>query len=385
MVAVDAVRSDISDKGNFGPTIGRIPVRNIWLLMLYASELFRVRDAGTLGVEETPDDIPELVAEILAFEVEQRIRRRLTLGYQTRTANVNRVRGRIDLLATERDQLLSRGSIACRFSELTIDTPRNRFVRSALESIARLISKRPLAHRCRVLASGLRAQGVVGVMPTRTEMSVSRYTLNDAHDRLMIAAATLAVDLALPVEGAATHLQSMAERDEIWARKLFEQAVGGFYEVVLAATDWRVRRGTHLGWQASAQTAGVEAILPSMRTDIILENLQVARRIIVDTKFTSILTKGWHREESLRSGYLYQMYAYVRSQEDGGDPLAEHVDGLLLHPAIGTSIDECVVIQGHAIRFATVDLAAPAAEFRGQLLRLLVPSVMLELPASMTT
>lgn len=62
------------------------------------------------------------------------------------------MRGRIDVLRTERHQLLSRGLVACRFDELSIDTPRNRFVRAALESIARIVSRKDLVHRCRALS-----------------------------------------------------------------------------------------------------------------------------------------------------------------------------------------------------------------------------------------
>ena len=38
--------------------VGRIPVRNLWLLMPYASELFRSRGKGGAGPEENPDDLP---------------------------------------------------------------------------------------------------------------------------------------------------------------------------------------------------------------------------------------------------------------------------------------------------------------------------------------
>ena len=62
--------------------IGRIPVRNLWLLMLYASDLFRTRGIGNVGLEDNPDDLPDLVAEILAHAVEVRQRRRLNLGFQ---------------------------------------------------------------------------------------------------------------------------------------------------------------------------------------------------------------------------------------------------------------------------------------------------------------
>ena len=75
--------------------VGRIPVRNLWLLMLYASDLFRMRGRDDLAYEDNPDELPDLVAEILAHAVEERQRRQLSLGYQRRNAVVARVRGRI--------------------------------------------------------------------------------------------------------------------------------------------------------------------------------------------------------------------------------------------------------------------------------------------------
>ena len=109
-----------------------------------------------------------------------------------------------------------------------------------------------------------------------------------------------------------------------------------------------------------------------MRTDIILDNKDTGQRIVIDTKFNSIVTKGWHRDETLRSGYIYQMYAYLRSQEGNGDTLSDNASGLLLHPSVGDMINESVVIQNHEIRFATVDLSASAKEIRERLLHVLV-------------
>ena len=353
--------------------IGRIPVRNLWLLMLYASDLFRTRGIGNVGLEDNPDDLPDLVAEILAHAVEVRQRRRLNLGYWSRDAVLNRVRGRIDVLGTERHQLLDRGLVACRFDELTIDTPRNRFVRAALEAISRVVRRKDVSHRCRSLANGMKAMGVSGDAPTRAQMSTDRFGRNDADDRLMVASARLAFDLALPTEAAGTNVLDLPEREATWVRRLFEKAVGGFYDVVLQPQGWRVRCGGTLGWQVDQKTSGIDKILPTMRTDVVLDHAPSGRRIVIDTKFTSIVTSGWYREETLRSGYVYQIYAYLRSQVGRGDSLADCASGLLLHPSVGDAVDETVVIQGHGIRFATVDLTAPAGEIRSQLLRMCEP------------
>lgn len=353
--------------------VGRIPIRNLWLLMLYGSDLFRVLGAAQVSLEEMPDHLPDLVAEILAHAVEARQRRQLSLGYQQRHAVLSRVRGRIDALTTERRQLLSRGLISCRFDELTIDTPRNRFVRAALETVAKLGIEPDLAHRCRMLATSMKSMGVSGDAPTIRQMSVDRFGRHDADDRLMVAAAKLVFDLALPTEAAGANSFATPDRDEVWARRLYERAVGGFYEVVLTSAGWEVRRGGSLEWPTEGATSGVGAILPQMRTDIVLTHRLSARRIVIDTKFNSVLTSGWHKQETLRSGYLYQIYAYLRSQAGRGEPLADTASGLLLHPAIGQMLDEAVTIQGHVLRFATVNLAASPSEIREQLLRVIQP------------
>ena len=353
--------------------IGRIPVRNLWLLMLYASELFRDLEAQRRAIEDNPDDIPDLVAEILCRRVEYRIQRNLSHGYESREVVLCRVRGRIDLLRTEANQLLDRGRVACRIDELTINTGRNRYIRAALEEISKIV-RRDLGHRCRSLALRLGRMGVTGERPGRSEVSVHQFGRHDADDQPMVAAADLAFNLALPTEAVGGRRLSAPDREISWVRKVFEKGIAGFYDVVLSERGWRVDAGRTIGWQIERKSPRIDRILPSMRTDIVLDRLGVGDhldagiRIVVDTKFNSVLTRGWHREETLRSGYLYQIYAYLRSQEGSGDPLAEKAAGLLLHPAVGNMVNESVVIQDHQIRFATVDLGASTRDLRKQLL-----------------
>ena len=110
-----------------------------------------------------------------------------------------------------------------------------------------------------------------------------------------------------------------------------------------------------------------------MKTDIWLEHPGQRRRIIIDTKFSDIITRGRGGNPSLQSGHIYQIYAYLRSQENPGDPLSLTASGLLLHPAVNRTLDESADIQGHPIRFAALDLAAPAPRIRRQLLAMTEP------------
>ncbi|WP_404360405.1 5-methylcytosine-specific restriction endonuclease system specificity protein McrC [Methylotuvimicrobium sp. KM1] len=353
-----------------GGYIGRIPVRNLWLLMFYASDLFKHQGAGKIALEDAPDDIPDLVAEILIRIVEKRLMHNLSFGYRTKQADLSRVRGRIDHFRTERQQLLLRGRVACQFEELTVNTPRNRYVRAALNVLSGLVNRPVLMHKCRALAGNLFQMGVTGEKPSRAQVSIDRFGRHDSDDQQMVAAAHLAFELALPTEQSGTSHLTQPEKEITWLRRLFEKAVAGFYDVVLSADGWRVSAGKKISWQITEKTEGIDRILPSMVTDIQLEHQSTSQRVIIDTKFNAIVTSGWYREETLRSGYLYQIYTYLRSQEQSCDPLSLSASGMLLHPSIEKLVDESVVIQGHQIRFATVDLSKSTNEIRERLLQI---------------
>lgn len=355
--------------------VGRIPVRNLWLLLLYASDLFRETGSKDRSREENPDRLPDLLAEILAHAVEQRLHRRLSVGYEERRLDLNRVRGRIDLLRTERRSLLDRGLIACRFDELTMDTPRNRFVLAALDSVARRVHRQEVAHRCREVANRLRRLGVSTAPPDVRQLRSDRLGRHDVRDRYMLATARLALDLALPTESAGVHAMPCPYREERWVRRLFEKAVGGFYRVVLAPQDWGIQTGRWLKWPCKEATPGIERILPRMQTDIILDRPSPKARIVVDTKFTSITTEGYKRDETLKRDHLFQIYAYLRSQTGLERALDDRAEGLLLYPSIGADVDESVRIQNHRIRFATVDLTASPTEIRRRLLLVTQPPI----------
>ena len=347
---------------------GRIPVRNLWLLMLYASDLFRMRGNDLVDREDLPDDIPDLVAEILARAVERRLRRNLSRTYEPRRAVLDRVRGSIDQLATESHQLLRRGKVACRYEELTIDTTRNRYVRGALATIAPLVADPDLATRCRRLARSLLDLGVAGAVPTARQAAAGRFGRHDTDDRFMVAAAKLAFDLAMPTETGGDQYLALPDRNPGRLRKLFEHAVYGFYDVVLSPLGWRASHGRILYWPVSAGTPKLDRILPRMQTDIELEHADPRRKIVIDTKFTSVVSPARFRK-TVRSAYLYQIYAYLRSQETA-PPSDVSTEGVLLHPVVGDSVDEATLIQDHLLRFATVNLAGTPAEFRADLLRI---------------
>ncbi|MXZ91693.1 MAG: 5-methylcytosine-specific restriction endonuclease system specificity protein McrC [Chloroflexi bacterium] len=352
--------------------IGRIPVRNIWLLLLYASQLYQeLPGSRRVELEDAPDDIPELVAEILTSAVARRMRRNLNTDYQRRQHDLNRVRGRINLLRTERRQLLQRARVACIFDELTVDTPRNRYVKGALLRLASVI-RADLASRCRNLAAQLERAGVQTEIDSnrlRHSLAMDYLGWTDTEERQMLAAAQLAIDLAIPTEESGFSLLPLVNRPETRGWELYERAVAGFYDAVLSPNGWRVTAQSPATWQLADSTPGLRELMPGMVRDVVLE--RAGRRIVIDTKFTSIIVTGQQGKETFKSGSIYQIYAYLRSQENDDDSLSLNSAGILLYPAICVDYHETAIIQGHQIHFATVNLAADSRNIRKQLLRIL--------------
>ena len=347
-------------------------MRNLWLLLLYASDLFRHKSEARHSIEDSPDDVANLVAEILTHHVEVRIRRNLSLGYLSRKDDLKRVRGRIDLLRTKRQHLLKRGLIACRYDELAVDTARNRYVAAALRQLAKLVSiQSGWGHQCHLLAAIFEKMGVSREKPAWSEVAADRIGHHNADDRYMLDAARLVFELALPTEMAGNRHHISPDRDNLpWIRRLFEKGVAGFYNVTLSRHGWQTQAGSRMLWPIQAKSSDeIDRIFPDMETDIILEHQDQRKRIIVDTKFTHILKENQWGKETLRSNYLYQIYTYLRSQEHEDRPLSKTASGLLLHPSAGVEINEFVTIQEHEIRFATVNLAAETSTIRSQLLR----------------
>ncbi|TGQ04500.1 5-methylcytosine-specific restriction endonuclease system specificity protein McrC [Mesorhizobium sp. M2E.F.Ca.ET.219.01.1.1] len=336
--------------------IGGIPVRNIWLLFLYAHNLAQLHGQHAAAVEDSPD-FPSLIGRILCYAVDRRLRRNLSRGYLQKRAVLARVRGRIDILDTFAGDLLSKGMVACRFEEFTFDTPRNRLVRAALDSLANRLDDWTLAHECRRLAGDLGRQGVGGIKPSRAELSADRIGRHDADDLLMVTLARLVFDLVLPTEDSGGHTLTRVEKDIVLVRHLFEKAIGNFYAAELPHLGWKVHQGKFLKWQIESETRGIAAIMPGMISDIILEHAGQGKRLIIDTKFTSVFGRSQHRAAVLKSGYIYQLYAYLRSQERADNALSLTASGMFIHPSIDTDVNESVRIQGHELRFVTVDLA----------------------------
>ena len=344
---------------------GKIPIKNIWLLMLYAFD-FRYGNTKPVLEEKNPEDIVDLIAEVLTHAVQDRLRHGLSVGFERQQADLTHVRGRINHTRTERHHLLRQGKIACSFDELTTDTPSNRYVKAALIVTSQNVQDKELGQRCRTNVVSLEKAGIIkdgrSIAKLLTNSTLPNTSTAKPEDRRMLAAAEMALNLMLPTEEYGPSYLSEPSRKKEWLPRLFEKAIGGFYDIKLTPKGWTVGTSKQIKWQAEQGTENMKDILPRMERDIVLyrpnnSNTHKASHIIIDTKYTDILQSPRYEKSKLKSEHIYQMYAYLRSQEKTDDPSSMTASGMLLYPSVRCDMDESAIIQGHKIRFATIDLA----------------------------
>lgn len=342
-----------------------VPIRNIWLLQIYASKLYQDGLIQNSEVEDPGVDLPELASTLLCDAVQHCLRKGPARDFVVISRDVTRVRGRIDVLSTTRRSLFQKGRVACTFDELSIDNPENQLLRHALDHAARLVEstrrRSPVAQRCRHLARTLIDMGVhPRTIPPVLPRQVGRRAL--AHQSAAVAAALLVLEMTVPDDSAhGVHLLQSPVYSEEALRKLFEKALVGLYLHHLEPAGWRIKGAEKLTWHATGETG----LLPTMQTDISMYTPE-GDKIIADAKFTG-MTDTYRNKEILKPQHLYQLHSYI--SQDGASSGAAPVAGLLIYASMGVDLFASMNINGHAFRCATVDLTADGPTIRRQALK----------------
>jgi 5-methylcytosine-specific restriction enzyme subunit McrC len=350
--------------------VGNVPVRSLWLLMAYASEAKFQSNKYFGSIAENPNNIANVIALLLCDAVDTRLRRQLSVDYKKHEATLSVVRGRIDFNRTFGRNLLLQARVHCRFDTLTINNEKNRYIKGAIKALGRVVDKGTVQRQLNKLELEMSHRGVGD---TAGEGSFNRHAALGVHNAMdveVLELAKLAYMISLPCESSGGSKFLEPERAEHWVRKIFEKGIVGMLRRQPALESYTTKSGAPLKWPIQFIGAEIAEYFPGMRADIILKNSSGGNELVIDTKFTSILADGWLKDKTLKSGYIYQIYAYLRSQEVEGEPQSFKTGGLLLHPSIGHRICDSVVIQGHKITFATIDLTATPSEIIEELRRI---------------
>ena len=342
-----------------------IPIQNVYFLFCYAWDRFEQASAIGVGGSDSPD-LANLLARVLVATTQALLRRGLDRGYQSQVEELGTVRGRIEFGATLLLRARRAPRLAVQFDDLTADVHHNRVLKASLLRLARTRNVAPdLRHELIGLAR--RLDQVSDVVVRRSDFDKIRLHRNNSYYGLALKVAELAFDCQLPeVDGSGFSFMDVL-RDERKMARVFEDFLRNFYR--LEQSVLRVAP-LQMEWDAVPVRVSAGDRLPTMRTDVFLTS--PSRQIIVDAKYYSEALQSHLGAESFRSGNLYQLFAYLRNAAQR-DPKLSSVEGMLIYPESGRTIDAVYDVHGHRVRLATVDLSLPWRQISHNLLGLLHP------------
>lgn len=348
--------------------LGKIPVENIWYMLLYAWELGEFKDRYSVETETAPP-LKSLFTRLLLQVTQDVIRRGIQRSYIPKQAALSGIRGRVLFSESIKQNTFQEHKAVCRFSHFHEDILPNQIVKASIVSLITWLLRERQGYAKDLVHELVKLKRhFINVSDVRLYPGLFRQVVIHRHNhsyQLLIRLCEMIYLGTMPNENVTSDSFLAVIKDQIQNHQLFERFLRQFY--TLHALDYKVSK-ERLQWPASPKSS----YLPDMETDISLHSKSLGTCIIMDAKwYAKTLTKSNYGEkERFHTGHLYQLYTYLRSQEEQGE-LYKNSKGILLYPMVDKHLDESFVVQGHEIKIATIDLSVPWPEIEDRLLNIL--------------
>ncbi|MBK8784144.1 MAG: hypothetical protein IPO22_20655 [Anaerolineales bacterium] len=352
-----------------------ISIQNLWHMLLYAwNELPDLKYSNLGDVDNSPT-LDALLALMLTKLLRQRLRIGLGQGYTNEQRLIHAIRGRINFTESLKRHAFEQGQAYCEFQPYSQNILKNQIIRSTLQYLiqsgnfgANRTQANELRHHLQILFRQLEGIDLIELTPDVIRRQM--FERDDRDYRLMLAICELIAQRQMPTDSAGTHIQPTLERDALTLHSIYERFVANFYRLHLKG--WSVSAQKHLRWHETFSND----LLPIMRPDLMLEEKSSGRILIIDTKFTtqSIIQNQWGKQE-FDSSHLYQLYAYLKTQEHLSESHRQ-AEGILLYPCVaGNMLSQKIQLQDMSIRIESVDLSAAWQEIEKQLLEIITRKI----------
>lgn len=342
-------------------TTHKIPIRNLWHMLVYAGHDYSIRNQITLSDIEDSPNLDSLLASMLAKLIRQRLRIGLGRDYTTVKSQIKGIRGRINFPESLKRHSFEQGQAFCEFHQYQINVPKNQIIRSTLQQLIQ--NKNVLSNELRPLSKLL--DGVDLIKLKYDFIHRVQLDENDRDYKLMLAICELIYQTHLPLDSFGDNKLPTLNRDEMTLHLIYEKFVANFYRLQLSG--WLVTAQKPLTWHETFPNP----LLPKMKPDLVLQEKSTERMLVIDTKFTakSLIENQWGKVE-FDSSHLYQLYAYIKTQEHLSEKHRQ-ANGILLYPSVNQKmLSETVQLQDMSLRIESVDLSAQWQEIEKRLIEI---------------
>ncbi|MBK8809267.1 MAG: restriction endonuclease [Acidobacteria bacterium] len=332
-----------------------IPIENIYYLLCYAWNKLDERDRVKVSTEDC-STLLDLFAKVLINSTRILLKRGIDRNYVPITTEFAGVKGKLELSATLKTDLLLRQRTICSFDEFSSNIMTNRILLSTLRDLL----------RTRGLDAGFKKDikdlvwrfgDVEPLELTRAHFAAVKLHRNNKFYDFVLRVCRIVFENRLLSERTGEFEFQDFVRDERKMSGLFEEFVRRFYEI--EQDEFRVGR-EDIYWQLQGPD---RALLPKMQTDVTLRSAR--EKIIIETKFYADPLKGSYDSEKLPAANLYQLFSYLLNQRV--DERSMRTTGILLYARTDRDIDLDYEYEGHRFLVRTVNLAAGWKEIEERL------------------
>lgn len=336
--------------------MAQIPIENIYFLLCYAWNHLDEKDIVSINTTDCTH-LLDLFSRVLASGTAHLLKRGLDRGYIPVEEDTQTVRGRIDFTGSVKRNLLTQRRVRCCFDEFEHDVVHNRILKTTIGALLR--HPQLAAENLESLANVYRRlHQISDIHLDRHAFASVRLHRNNAFYGFLVNICHMVYENVLSKEGDGDYLFRDFLRNERQMARLFEAFVRNFLKIELEPLSpaCEVIGAEEITWNVSYADDASIALLPKMKTDISIA--WPDRYLIIDTKFYSQTLQTYYDKESIHSGHLYQLFAYLKQIEGKGARYHE-CDGMLIYPTVTDEVDLSFTTMGHDVRVKTIDLLRP--------------------------
>jgi len=345
----------------------KIKMQNIYHMLTYAFQVLRGENYKKAAYEEDFEFVEDLLAAMLAIGIASQIKRGLGREYISQTESLSSPRGKINISATLKSQIILKRRLVCEFDAFS----ENAYVNQVIKTTALLLMRSGQVKQERkkdLKKYMLYFQAVDALNPHEINWKSINYNRNNATYEMLVNICRLAVEALLPATKEGPRKITQFKDEKLSLPRLFEKFVLEYYKRHYPGCDPLPAK---IDWKTDD---GVNDLLPDMNSDVRLE--YNGKILIIETKFYGqiLQRKNEHSNSKIRSGHLYQIFAYVKNKaaevadyDDAGRP--GDVSGILLYAKTDEPIasDVTYSMGGNKISVKTLDLNKDFCEIRSRL------------------
>ena len=330
-----------------------IRIQNIYYMLSYAFQVLNEQRYKQVATEDF-ENVGELCSEILIKGVSAQIKRGLGKEYISQTEPLSLLRGKINIHTSLKEQTMIKKQLICTYDEFSVNSYMNRIIRTTMELLLQSSISKNRKNRLRKLL--VYFSNVAPLAPISINWQIQYNKNNQTYQMLISICYLIIKGLLQTTTDGSTKLMDFLDEQRMC--RLYEKFILNYYRKEHPEIKaW----ASQIPWDTDD---GYIEMLPVMQSDIMLK--QGEKTLVIDAKYYSHTTQKQYDVNTLHSGNLYQIFAYVKNLDTD---CAGNVSGMLLY----AKTDELVLpnnnykMGGNAISVKTLDLDCDFPEIRKQL------------------